>query len=125
MKSEIKTAAIFGMVIVGIIASLSIFFASLETSSSEVLQGKEISISDIELKIDKSKYKMAPELVGIAHYINTTPEQLVKEIEGKVVLYDIWTYSCINCVRTLPYITAWNEKYADEGLLIIGIHSFS
>ncbi|MGI0022805.1 MAG: thiol-disulfide isomerase, partial [Nitrososphaeraceae archaeon] len=40
-----------------------------------------------------------------------------------VVLYDIWTYSCINCIRTLPYITAWDKKYADRGLLIIGIHS--
>jgi thiol-disulfide isomerase/thioredoxin len=125
MKSELKTAAIFGIVIVGIIASLSIIFASLENSnsSSDVLQEKNISISDIDLKIDKSQFKMAPDLVGIAHYINTTPEQLAKDIEGKVVLYDIWTYSCINCVRTLPYITAWNEKYADDGLLVIGIHS--
>ena len=73
--------------------------------------------------MDKSGFKMAPDLVGIAHYLNTTPEELSKEIKGKVVLYDIWTYSCINCVRTLPYITAWDEKYSDEGLLIVGIHS--
>ena len=37
----------------------------------------------------------------------------------KVVLYDIWTYSCINCIRTLPHITAWDDKYADDGLLIL------
>lgn len=121
MKSEIKTAAIFGIVIVGIIASLSLVFSSLE--SSNVLDENNITISNVELGIDKSQFKIAPDLVGIAHYINTTPEQLAKEIDGKVVLYDIWTYSCINCVRTLPYITAWNEKYADDGLLIIGIHS--
>jgi thiol-disulfide isomerase/thioredoxin len=78
---------------------------------------------DSEIPIDKSKFKMAPDLVGIAHYLNTTPEKLASEIKGKVVLYDIWTYSCINCVRTLPYITAWNDKYSDQGLLIIGIHS--
>jgi thiol-disulfide isomerase/thioredoxin len=125
MKSEFKTAIILGIVIVGIIASLSVIFTSLETSnlSSDALQEEKISISDNGLNIDKSQFKMAPDLVGIAHYINTTPEQLAKDIEGKVVLYDIWTYSCINCVRTLPYITAWNEKYADDGLLIIGIHS--
>ncbi len=125
MKSEIKTAAIFGIVIVGILASLSIVFSSLETSNliSETLDEKKIPISDVELNFDKSQFKMAPDLVGIVHYINTTPEQLAKEIEGKVVLYDIWTYSCINCIRTLPYITAWNEKYSDDGLLIIGIHS--
>lgn len=124
MKSEIKTAAILGIVIVGIIAALSVIFASLEDSdSSSKIQEKEGMISDIEQKIDKSQFKKAPGLVGIAGYINTTPEQLAKDIEGKVVLYDIWTYSCINCIRTLPYITAWNEKYADDGLLIIGIHS--
>jgi thiol-disulfide isomerase/thioredoxin len=44
-------------------------------------------------------------------------------MENKVILYDIWTYSCVNCIRTLPYITAWDEKYAEQGLLIIGIHS--
>ncbi len=65
----------------------------------------------------------APDLVGIAHYLNTTPEALAAQIDDSVVLYDIWTYSCINCIRTLPYITSWNEKYADEGLLIIGVHS--
>ena len=125
MKSEIKTAAIFGIVIVGILASLTIVFSSLETSNliSKTLDEKKIPISDVGRNIDKSQFKMAPDLVGIAHYINTTPEQLAKEIEGKVVLYDIWTYSCINCIRTLPYITAWNEKYSDDGLLIIGIHS--
>ena len=46
-----------------------------------------------------------------------------EQIEGKVVLYDFWTYSCINCIRTLPYLTAWDDKYADEGLMIIGIHT--
>ena len=44
-------------------------------------------------------------------------------MENKVVLYDIWTYSCINCIRTLPFITSWDEKYSEQGLLIIGIHS--
>lgn len=74
-------------------------------------------------KIDKSGFKKAPELIGISGYINTTPEKLEKEMEDKVILYDIWTYSCINCKRTLPYVTSWNEKYSDQGLLIIGIHS--
>ena len=124
MKSEMKTAAILGIVVVGIIAGLSIVFATLESSNSAtIIDEKKLSVSEIGQKLDKSKFKMAPELVGISHYINTTPEQLVKDIEGKVVLYDIWTYSCINCIRTLPYITAWNEKYADDGLLIIGVHS--
>ena len=123
MKSEIKTAAIFGVVIVGIVASLGIAFTFLESNSASEVNENKVSLSDADMKIDKSKFKKAPDLVGIAHYINTTPEQLTKDIEGKIVLYDIWTYSCINCIRTLPYITAWNEKYADDGLLIIGVHS--
>ena len=74
--------------------------------------------------IDKSRFREAPELAGIAAYINTAgAEELAAEIDGKVVLYDIWTYSCINCVRTLPHLTAWSEKYADDGLVVVGIHS--
>ena len=119
MKSEIKTALVLGIVIVVGVGILGVVFASLdETKSTSTL--KEI---DALLKIDKSGFKVVPDLVGIAHYLNTTPEELTEEIKDKVVLYDIWTYSCINCVRTLPYITAWNDKYADHGLLIVGIHS--
>ena len=120
MKSEIKTALIVGIVIVTGIGMISIVFSSFD---EEVKSSNTLTDVDSLSKIDKSGLKAAPDLVGIAHYLNTTPEKLKEEIDGKIVLYDIWTYSCINCVRTLPYITAWNEKYADQGLLIIGIHS--
>src|SRR5271156_193743 len=63
-----------------------------------------------------------PDLSGATAWINSpplTPESL----RGKVVLVDFWTYSCINCLRTLPYIRAWNEKYKDKGLVIIGVHT--
>jgi thiol-disulfide isomerase/thioredoxin len=124
MKTESKTAIILGVAIAAVIVGISVSFSSLESTSFEPSQTIIQNEDTLQVtSIDKSRYKMAPDLVGIANYINTTPEQLVKEIEGKVVLYDIWTYSCINCVRTLPYITAWNEKYVDDGLLIIGIHS--
>ncbi len=66
----------------------------------------------------------APEITGINHWINSPPltlEELKKQ--GKVVLIDFWTYSCINCVRTLPYIKDWYKKYHDKGLVIIGVHS--
>ncbi|MDH3192444.1 MAG: redoxin domain-containing protein [Nitrosopumilus sp.] len=118
MKSEIKTALIFGLIIGVIVVAISVFLSTYD-SEFEVEQIDEKS----ERVIDKSKFKMAPELVGISHYLNTTHEELTEQIKDKVVLYDIWTYSCINCIRTLPYITAWNEKYSDDGLLIIGIHS--
>jgi len=120
MNSEIKTALILASVIIVGIGVLSIVLSSFdeEPAISHVsTDGNSIS------KIDKSGFKKAPDLVGIAYYLNTTPEKLKEQIKDKVVLYDIWTYSCINCVRTLPYITAWDDKYSDQGLLIVGIHS--
>ena len=120
MKSEIKTALILGIIIATGIGMMSVIFSSFdEEFESANITSERNSIT----KIDKSGFKKAPDLVGIAHYLNTTPEELSKEVKGKVVLYDIWTYSCINCVRTLPYITAWDDKYAEQGLLIIGVHS--
>ena len=56
-------------------------------------------------------------------YINVTPEFLRDSLKGKVVLIDIWDYTCINCIQTLPYIKAWNDRYKDKGLVIIGVHS--
>ncbi|MBI2141674.1 thioredoxin family protein [Candidatus Woesearchaeota archaeon] len=64
----------------------------------------------------------AAELVGISDWINSEPLKLA-DLKGKVVLVDFWTYTCINCVRTLPYLTMWHDKYADKGLVIIGVHS--
>ncbi|MBI4170378.1 MAG: thioredoxin family protein [Candidatus Aenigmarchaeota archaeon] len=64
----------------------------------------------------------APELAGIKGWINSEPLK-IEELKGKVVLIDFWTYSCINCIRTLPYLKAWHEKYKDQGLVIIGVHT--
>lgn len=65
----------------------------------------------------------APELVGLTNWINSKPINSLAELKGKVVLIDFWTYSCINCIRTLPYLRAWHKKYADQGLVIIGAHA--
>lgn len=64
----------------------------------------------------------APEFAGIEAWQNSAPLTM-KELQGKVVLIDFWTYSCINCVRTLPYLTDWDKKYRDMGLVIVGVHS--
>ena len=64
----------------------------------------------------------APEIGGIKTWLNSPPLTL-QSLQGKVVLIDFWTYSCINCVRTLPILTEWDKKYRDKGLVIIGIHS--
>jgi cytochrome c biogenesis protein CcdA/thiol-disulfide isomerase/thioredoxin len=62
------------------------------------------------------------DLSGATAWLNSPPLNLTA-LHGKVVLIDFWTYSCINCLRTLPYIKAWNEKYKSSGLVIIGVHT--
>ena len=64
----------------------------------------------------------APALTGIQHWINSPP-LTISGLKGKVVLVDFWTYSCINCLRTLPYIKRWDAKYRKDGLVIIGVHA--
>lgn len=64
----------------------------------------------------------APEIKGIDAWINSEPLRIA-DLKGKVVLIDFWAYSCINCIRTLPYLTAWYDKYHDQGFVIIGVHS--
>jgi len=114
MRSEIRTALIMGAIIAGLVVGLGAYFSTLD-------QPDDFNPQDMS-KTDKSRFKKVPELVGVAGYINSD-STLQEKIMGKVVLYDIWTYSCINCHRTIPYITAWDEKYSDQGLVIIGIHS--
>lgn len=63
-----------------------------------------------------------PPLTGAATWLNTAP-LTAAGLRGKVVLVDFWTYSCINCLRTLPYIRAWAQKYKDHGLVVIGVHT--
>lgn len=67
-------------------------------------------------------YGPAPEIIPGGDWINSDPLQ-ISSLRGKVVLIDFWTYTCINCIRTLPYLKEWNEKYKEKGLVIIGVHS--
>lgn len=67
-------------------------------------------------------YGPAPEIVGITNWINSPPLS-IKQLHGKVALVDFWTYSCINCLRTLPYIEKWYQEYHDKGFVVIGVHT--
>ncbi len=63
-----------------------------------------------------------PSLDGAVEWLNSPP--LTREgLKGKVVLVDFWTYSCINCLRAIPYVEAWSEKYKDDGLVVVGVHT--
>ncbi len=63
-----------------------------------------------------------PSLDGGTQWLNAAP-QSIPALRGKVVLVNFWTYSCVNCLRTLPYVNAWAQKYADRGLVVVGVHA--
>src|SRR4051812_417684 len=67
-------------------------------------------------------YGEAPDFTGTQRWFNSAPLSLAG-LRGRVVLVDFWTYTCINCLRTLPYLEAWDRRYRDAGLTIVGVHS--
>lgn len=86
------------------------------TSVNESSLGRPMS--DLNLPVGPE----APELIQGGTWFNSDPLTL-KSLRGKVVIVDFWTYSCINCQRTLPYLRSWYDKYKDDGLVIVGVHS--
>jgi len=74
---------------------------------------------------DRSQFMKAPEFAQISGYLNTPDNSplTLSSLEGKVVLVYIWTYTCINSIRPMPYIHDWNQKYSNNGLVIVGVHS--
>ena len=73
-------------------------------------------------KVPLKDYGAAPDVHDVSAWINSRP-LTVPELRGKVVLVDFWTYSCINCLRTLPYLKAWDARYRSKGLVILGVHT--
>lgn len=73
--------------------------------------------------IDADSYGPAPDFAGISKWLNTDRPLSINDLKGKVVLVDFWTYSCINCIRTLPYVTKWYDTYKDQGLVVVGVHT--
>lgn len=70
----------------------------------------------------ESDYGKAPEFIPGGEWLNSEPLTM-QSLRDNVVLVDFWTYTCINCIRTLPYLRTWHKKYADDGLVIVGVHT--
>ncbi len=90
-----------------------------------VLVAAIASPSTIGSKVDTKNLPVgreAPPLLGAKAWLNGAP-LTATEATGKVVVYDFWTYSCVNCVRTLPYVRAWYDRYKADGLVVVGVHS--
>ena len=131
MNRDNISALLTGVGVVALIVGFAIYFNNPEINESSLGNSNQSitsdpnsnnGISSVGLSIDKSQFKKAPEFTGITSYINTNATKL-SDLKGKVVLVDFWTYSCINCIRTLPYLVDWNQKYSDKGLVIVGVHS--
>lgn len=92
---------------------------SVKNQLDDLKGGEEIDM------LGKS-YINAPEIIAGGEWFNLPEgkeELKISDLRGKVVLVDFWTYTCINCIRTLPYIQNWHEKYSKDGLVIIGVHT--
>ena len=143
MNKNNISAVITAVAIISLITGFGIYFNFYSNISSSYQQQKQLensvnqsqiksgSIVDIKLnktaflQVDKNIFNKTPELTGIKGYINTANNQSIKlsDYKGKVVLLDFWTYTCVNCIRTIPYLNTWYDRYSDQGFVIIGVHS--
>ncbi len=105
----------------GAIVGVSSTVLSTPARHSSMLSG---AIAQIAAADRKAGDQPAIEIVGPTGFINAPANfKLSSLIGNKVILLDFWTYSCINCVRTIPYLNAWYQKYKDQGLVVVGIHT--
>jgi cytochrome c biogenesis protein CcdA/thiol-disulfide isomerase/thioredoxin len=95
---------------------------SVVQNQLQQLRGGETSTQDSAGKLLPTGTKAADFTAG-GNWINSQPLSLRTELKGKVVLVDFWTYSCINCLRTLPYLKQWYDTYKEQGFTIVGVHS--
>jgi thiol-disulfide isomerase/thioredoxin len=95
---------------------------SLVTNQLNILKGKQSTQANDTSGLFNANTP-APDFVGITKWLNTDKPISIKDLRGKVVLVDFWTYTCINCIRTLPFTTSWYEKYKDQGFVVIGVHT--
>jgi thiol-disulfide isomerase/thioredoxin len=112
------------VVVLILIVATIVYLERGKVESSKEFNVTEIEIKDSVIAQQKAlKYRKAAELVNPNGYLNSDNFTIAQYIGKKVILIDFWTYSCINCLRTLPYLNSWNEKYGQDGLLIVGVHS--
>src|SRR3990167_8203000 len=112
--------------------SYSQFIINLETAEPVKKELDKLRNPDAEEQIEMPFPKAsdtslpvitkAPDFVGIENWLNSD-SLTIESLRGKVVLIDFWTYTCINCIRTLPYVTSWYEKYKDKNFIVVGVHT--
>lgn len=94
-------------------------------TSTEIMPVTDLPKSnnpDEAIASTQSSSQKLPEFQGISKWLNSNPLS-IQDLKGNVVMIQFWTFGCINCQRTLPYVTRWHEQYAARGLKIIGVHT--
>jgi|SRR5690606_26167185 len=94
----------------------------MKTILKTLLATSALVIANAQAATPLASQGQAPEFTGIEKWLNSEPLTM-QQLKGKVVLVDFWTYSCINCIRTLPHVKSWYDKYKDQGLVVIGVHT--
>lgn len=107
------------VLIVGVIGYIESIKSKPVTNNPNLGKDSENAQSNVS----KNSRFNAPELAKVSGYVNTADGLKLSDLKGKVILVDFWTYSCINCIRTLPYLNAWYDKYHEQGLEIVGVHT--
>jgi cytochrome c biogenesis protein CcdA/thiol-disulfide isomerase/thioredoxin len=117
---------VLGVAVVGGIVVIALGWGAnflAQGTSSDTASAEQFLIERLWHKPEPvAAAEVAPPLAGATQWLNSAPLDDAA-LRGKVVLVDFWTYSCINCLRTLPYLKAWDEKYRAQGLVIVGVHS--
>ncbi|MCS5710396.1 redoxin family protein [Candidatus Berkiella aquae] len=110
--------------VLGLFIILSVIYIAMGMTLPHFQATKEVNpLHDQKTLINPLPISyQAPEFSDIQAWINSSPLTM-KQLIGKVVLIDFWTYSCINCIRTLPYVKGWDQKYRQYGLVVVGVHS--
>ena len=96
--------------------------STLVTNQLNLLKGKQ-TVQSLDTSGLFNTNTPAPDFVGIDKWLDTDKPLTIDGLKGKVVLVDFWTYTCINCIRTLPHVTAWYDKYKNDGFVVVGVHT--
>lgn len=123
---------ILSVAVIVLVVGIALYYLSLNTVNAATLVQSQIPFTTSLVQngntqnhfiIDKSQFKKAPDFSGITGFVNTPDAISLADLKGKVVLVHFWTYTCINCIHTIPHLNDWYQKYSNKGLVIIGVQT--
>ena len=121
MNIEVEKPYQFAVLLLVVVGAAG--FSLVNTPEGANIDGIEVLNKTEAVESKQEEFNRAKPLVNPTGFINTDNVSIEESIGEKVILLDMWTYSCINCQRTFPYLKEWNRKYSDDGLLVIGNHA--